>query len=135
MIRISTAALAALLLFVPCANAQKISAEDFAKRPEAWEIAFSPSGEYVAFAVPSPDGMETTLEVTKLATGKSQIMRFGRQQHVSDIIWTGDEQLVVSRAEMEPLKARPTTQGELYTTDVKAKNQDVLFGFVPDSET
>ena len=135
MIRISTAAFAALLLFVPSANAQKISAGDFAKRPEAWEVALSPSGEYVAFAVPSADGMETTLEVTKLATGKSQIMRFGRQQHVSDIVWTGDEQLVVSRAEMEPLKARPTTQGELYTADVNAKNRDVLFGFVPDSET
>lgn len=62
-------------------------------------------------------------------------MRFGKQQHVSDITWTADDQLVVSRAELEPLKARPTSQGELYTTDIKAKNQDVLFGFVPDMET
>jgi dipeptidyl aminopeptidase/acylaminoacyl peptidase len=128
-------AASAVLLSLPPVYAQKIPAEDFAKRPEAWEVALSPSGEYVAFAVPTADGMETTLEVTKLATGKSQIMRFGRQQHVSGIYWTSDEQLVVSRAEMEPLKARPTSQGELYTTDVNSKNQDVLFGFVPDSET
>jgi len=125
----------AALAFAPPAFAQKVSAEDFAKRPEAFEVSLSPSGEYVAFAVPTADGMETTLEVTRLATGKSQIMRFGRQQHVSDIVWTSNEQLVVSRAEMEPLKARPISQGELYTTDVNSKNQDVLFGFVPDSET
>ncbi|MEO6227934.1 MAG: alpha/beta fold hydrolase [Thermomonas sp.] len=86
-------------------------------------------------AVPTPDGMETRLEVVDLDTGKSQILRFGKQQHVSDVIWTADDQLVVSRAQLEPLKARPTTQGELYTTDVKGKNQDVLFGYVPDMET
>src|SRR5690606_20250934 len=92
----------------------------------------SPSGEYVAMGVPTDDGLETRLEVVELATGKSQVMRFGPQQHVSDITWTADDQLVVSRATMEPLKALPTTRGELYTTDVRAKNQDVLFGFVPD---
>ena len=132
-----TAAIAASALFVlfaANASAQALSAEDFSKRPEAWEVSLSPSGEYVALAVPTADGMETRLEVTEIATGKTQIMRFGRQQHVSDVVWTADDQLVVSRAEMEPLKARPSSNGELYTTDVKAKNQDVLFGFVPDHE-
>ena len=125
------------LLLLMCAPvfAQTIPAGDFAKRPEAWDVSLSPSGKYVALAVPTPDGMETRLEVLDLATGKSQIMRFGKQQHVSDIEWTADDQLVVSRAKLEPLKARPVTMGELYTTDVKAKNQDVLFGFVPDAET
>lgn len=98
-------------------------------------MELSPSGEYIALATPSADGLETTLEVTRLSTGKSQIMRFGRQQHVSDIHWTADDQLVVSRAALEPLKARPVSRGELYTTNVVAKNQDVLFGFVPDNET
>lgn len=127
--------LAAMTILAPAAQAQSIPAEEFTKRPEAWEVELSPSGEYIAFAVPSADGMETTLEVTRLSTGKSQIMRFGRQQHVSDIYWTADDQLVVSRAAMEPLKARPVSQGELYTTDIHAKNQDVLFGFVPDNQT
>lgn len=125
----------AALLFASHAQAQTIPVEDFAKRAEAWEVSLSPSGNHVAMAVPTPDGKETRLEVVELATGKSQIMRFGKQQHVSDITWTADDQLVVSRAELEPLKARPTSQGELYTTDIKAKNQDVLFGFVPDMET
>ncbi|MEO7397393.1 MAG: alpha/beta fold hydrolase [Ilumatobacteraceae bacterium] len=123
----------AAVLFASYAQAQSIPAEDFAKRPEAWEVSLSPSGNHVALAVPTADGMETRLEVLELATGKSQIMRFGPRQQVADIVWTADEQLVVARAEMEPLKARPVSQGELYTTDVKAKNQDVLFGFIPDT--
>lgn len=134
MKRTHVAAVAALL-FASHAQAQTIPAEDFARRPEAWDVSLSPSGNQVALAVPTPDGSETRLEVVDLATGKSQVLRFGKQQHVSDIYWTADDQLVVSRAELQPLRARPTSQGELYTTDVSAKNQDVLFGFVPDSET
>lgn len=116
-------------------QAQTIPAELFAKRAEAWELSLSPSGKHVAMTVPTPDGMETQLEVVDLSTGKSKIMRFGKRQHVSDIVWTADDQLVVARAELEPLKTRPSTKGELYTTDVNAKKQDVLFGFVPDVET
>jgi len=101
----------AALLFASHAQAQTIPAEDFAKRPEAWEVSLSPSGNQVALTVPTPDGSETRLEVVDLATGKSQVMRFGKQQHVSDVVWTADDQLVVSRAELEPLKARPITQG------------------------
>jgi dipeptidyl aminopeptidase/acylaminoacyl peptidase len=134
---LAKAAIAASVLLSFCAAdvaAQALSADDFTKRPEAWEVALSPSGKYVAMAVPTPDGMETRLEIVEIATGKSKVLRFGPQQQVSDIVWTSDEQVVVSRAEMEPLKARPTTAGELYTTDVNGKNQDVLFGWVPDRE-
>ena len=118
------------------ANAQtSIPAADFAKRPEAWEVALSPTGEYAAIAVPTADGMETKLEVVEFATGKTQALRFARQQHVIDVIWTADDQVVVSRARMEPLKARPYSSGELLTSDIKGKNQDMLFGYVPDSGT
>lgn len=123
-----------LLLSTTEAMAQVPSVEDFAKRPDAWELSLSPSGQFVAMAVPTPDGMETRLEIFNIATGKSKILRFGPQQHVSDITWTADDQLVVARAELEPLKARPRTQGELYSTDANGKNQDVLFGYVPERE-
>ena len=134
--RVVASTLPILLLFLASTNAaaQAPSAVDLTKRPEAWEVSLSPSGKYVAFAIPAADGLETTLEVTNLTTGKSQLMRFGRMQHVTNIVWTGDEQLVVARAQLDPLKARPVTMGELYTTDVRAKNQDVLFGWVPESE-
>ena len=132
---ISSRLLATFLLFISAAAwAQAPSAESFAKRPDAWELSLSPSGQHIAMAVPTPDGMETRLEVFDVTTGKSQILRFGPKQHVSDITWTADDQLVVARAELEPLKARPSTQGELYSTDVKGKNQDVLFGYIPEHE-
>ncbi|MCC7095753.1 MAG: S9 family peptidase [Thermomonas sp.] len=121
-----------ILLAATSATAQAPSAEDFARRPGAWELSLSPSGQYIAMAVPTPDGMETRLEILDLATGKSQILRFGSQQHVSNITWTADEQVVVARAALEPLLARPRTRGELYTSDVKGQNQDVLFGYVPE---
>ena len=134
MNRSAAAFAASALLSLSAANAaaQALSADDFTKRPQAWETVMSPSGEYVAMAVPTEDGMETRLEVIEVATGKTQVLRFGRQQHVSDIIWTADDQIVVSRAETQPLKAQPVTAGELYTTDVRGKNQDVLFGFIPE---
>lgn len=127
-------ALAALsLLFVTgMSGAQAPSADDFTRRPEAWEAVMSPSGQYVAFAIPSPDGLETTLEVTELATGNSQILRFGKRQHVNDIVWTSDNQLVVSRARIDPRMARPVSMGELFTTDISGKNQEILFGYIPD---
>lgn len=126
---------AALLAAILCAqaNAQSnIPAADFAKRPEAWEVALSPTGEHAAIAVPTADGMETQLEIVELATGKTQVLRFARQQHVIDVTWTADDQVVVSRAKLEPLKARPVSLGELMTSNIKGENQEVLFGYIPD---
>lgn len=123
------------LMTALCAHAQaqtRFSAEDFAKRPEAWEVALSPTGNYAALAVPTADGMETQLQIVELATGNTQVLRFARQQHVIDVVWTADDQVVVSRAKMEPLKARPVTIGELMTSDIKGSNQEVLFGYIPD---
>ena len=130
----STAAMAGIILFA-CARpaSAQVSAMDFAKHAEIQSVSLSPGGEYVALAVPVDDGNETQLEVVALdGSGKTKRMSFGRRQHVSDVIWSGDTQLVVSRAVMQPLKAMPVSYGELISTDVEAKNQDFLFGFVPD---
>lgn len=114
------------------AAAQAIPASDFAKRPEAWEVALSPNGTHAAIAVPTPDGMETQLQIVEIDSGETQVLRFARQQHVVDVTWTSDEQVVVSRALMEPLKARPYSLGELMTSDINGKNRDILFGYIPD---
>ncbi len=131
----SLALTTALLLPFGQSLAQAPTAVDFTRRPNAWEVSLSPSGEYVALAVPSQDGLETQLEITNLATGDTQVLRFGLRFHVSDIVWSADDQVVVSRAEMEPLKARPVSMGHLYTSDIRGKNRDVLFGYIPDSGT
>lgn len=135
MDRNAWAALAALLLAVASfAASAQVPAEDFARHAEISSASLSPGGGYVALAIPSEDGMETRLQVVKLdGSGDTQELRFGKQQHVSDLTWSDDDQIVVSRAKMEPLKARPYSYGELLSSDVQGKNQETLFAYVPDT--
>lgn len=131
----ATALLAAVVLSTP-ALAQKPSYMDFSKHAAIDEVSMSPDGKYVAMAVPSADGMETQLHIVPLEGGGGvQALRFGRQQHVTDIYWGSNEQVVVSRAERDPLKTQPVSYGELMSSDIRGKNQNTLFAFVPDSGT
>lgn len=114
------------------AHAQALTPEAFSKHSEVNEVSLSPDGKYVAMAIPSADGMETQLHVVPLdGKGKVQALRFGKQQHVTGIVWSSDEQIVVSRAKLEPLRAQPYSLGELMTSDINGKNQDTLFAYVP----
>jgi len=116
------------------AFAQAIPASDFAKRLEAWGATLSPTGEYAAIEVPVKDGLETQLQIVKLdGSGETKVLRFRSQQHVSDIVWTADDRVVVSPARMLPFKEAPVSFGELMTSDINGRNQDTLFGYVPDS--
>ena len=115
------------------ASADPIRIEDLARHPELNEASLSPSGEYVALAVPSKVGRETQLEILKLdGSGSTQVLRFPQKQHVNRIVWTSDEQIVLSRARNFPFRPRPVALGELLTTDIRGKNQDLLYGYQPD---
>ncbi|MGY4515492.1 dipeptidyl aminopeptidase/acylaminoacyl peptidase [Lysobacter sp. HA18] len=126
-------AIAVALLLSFHASADPIRIEDLARHAELNEASLSPNGDYVALAVPSQDGRETQLEILKLdGTGKTQVLRFPQKQHVINIFWTSDEQIVMSRARTFPFQPLPTSYGELLTTDIHGKNQDLLFGYQPD---
>ena len=113
------------------ALAQGLTAMDFSRHAEVNEVSLSPDGKYVAMAVPAEDGMETQLLIVPLdGSGGTQALRFARQQHVTGIIWSADDQVVVSRAKMDPLEALPYSDGWLMSSDVKGKNQEVLFAYV-----
>jgi dipeptidyl aminopeptidase/acylaminoacyl peptidase len=135
MTHASSAALAALALLASTqAVAQAPSHLDFAKHSEVNEVRLSPDGKYVAMAIPSTDGMETQLHIVPLdGKGKVQALRFGRQQHVTNIVWSDNDQVVVARADMEPLEARPYSLGELMSSDINGKTQETLFAYVPDN--
>jgi dipeptidyl aminopeptidase/acylaminoacyl peptidase len=126
------AAIAASVLFAHCAAAQALSPEDFAKHPEVSEAAISPTGEYLALASLTPDGRETQLKILKLDGSKAVTISIGRYQHITDIVWTDDTRVVVSRAEKELGEERPRSTGELYAVDADGKNQEMLFGYVPE---
>lgn len=122
-----------MLLALPAATlAQAPTAEDFSRHAEISEISMSPDGKYVAMAVPTADGMETQLHILPLdGSGGGQALRLARQQHVSDVIWSANDQVVVSRAKMEPLEAMPYSDGWLLSSDIKGKNQEILFAYIP----
>ena len=115
------------------ASSQAPSYMDFSRHPAISEVSLSPDGKYVAMAVPTADGMETQLQIVPLqGGGGTTALRFGRQQHVTDIIWSSNEQIVVSRAQRDPLKTAPSSYGELMSADIHGKSQNTLFAFVPD---
>lgn len=128
------AAVGLLLCFQ--ASADPVRIEDVARHAEVNEVSLSPSGDYVALAVPSKDGRETQLEILRLdGSGQTQVLRFPQKQHVIGIVWTSDEQLVIARAHNRPFKPLPVSYGELLTTDVHGNHQDLLFGYQPDGLT
>jgi dipeptidyl aminopeptidase/acylaminoacyl peptidase len=126
------AAIAATLLFASAAGAQAPTAEDFAKHSEISEAVISPTGKYVALAVPTPDGRETQLHIVRTDGGKPSAHRFGKNEHIIDIVWTTDERVVVSRARKEFGEERPFSTGQLFTVTADGKDQEMLFGYVPD---
>ena len=131
-----TPAAALLALLMPCvAFAQQPSARDFARWSEVNEVALSPDGKYIAMAVPTADNRETQLQIVPLdGVGKVQTLRFGKMEHVSDIIWTADDIVTVARATNLPLEPRPYSRGQLFSTDTTGKKQKVLFGYFADSD-
>ncbi|MDE2407151.1 MAG: S9 family peptidase [Xanthomonadaceae bacterium] len=136
--KITATALASVFVFASSAEAtaQSISYADFAKHAVITEVTMAPDGKHIALSVPSADGMETQLQIVPLDGSKDvQALRFGRQQHVTDLIWSANDQIVVSRAKRDPLKTRPDSYGELMSSDVRGKTQNTLFAFVRDSGT
>lgn len=129
------AVLAAALLPL-AAQAQVIPAEDFARYAEIDEVALSPTGDYLAMAIPSVDGKETNLQIVKLADGSTiKTLRFGQESHVTGVTWTDDETVTVARARRFPMEEFTRSMGQLMSTDLTGARQRTLFAYVPDEGT
>lgn len=129
-------ALALALVAAPALHAQQLPASDFAKYAEIDEVALSPTGEYVAMAIPTPDGKETNLQIVRLADGSTiKTLRFGQESHVTDVTWTGDEWVTVARARRFPMEEFTRSMGELMSTNLTGDQQRTLFAYVPDEGT
>ncbi|MFC3813913.1 prolyl oligopeptidase family serine peptidase [Lysobacter sp. GCM10012299] len=126
--------IAGLVSMLPVvAAAQALPVEDFARLDEVYEVALAPDGRHVAMSVPAANGDETQLLIVALdGSGKTQALSFGKRQHVTDVVWTSPDRIVVSRARMEPMKAQPVSQGELVSADITGKKQQILFAYIED---
>jgi len=115
------------------AMAQQIPASDFAKYAELDEVALSPTGDYLAMAVPTPDGKETNLKIVKLADGSEvKTLRFGQESHVMDVTWTNDETITVARARRFPGEEFKRPMGQLMSTNLTGDAQRTLFAYTHD---
>jgi dipeptidyl aminopeptidase/acylaminoacyl peptidase len=125
---------ACTLLFAAApATAQQIPAADFARYAELDEVALSPTGEYLATAVPTKDGKETMLQIVKLDDGSVvKAMRFGQESHVRDVTWTDDDELVVARARRFPMEEFTRSMGQLMSTNISGDKQRTLFAYIMD---
>lgn len=118
------------------AMAQQISIADFAKHAELEEVALSPTGEYLAMAVPSPDGKETDLQIVKLSDGSTvKTLRFGLEQHVKSLVWTDDDQIAMERAKRYPGEEFRRSTGQVMATNITGDRQRTLFAYVADDGT
>jgi dipeptidyl aminopeptidase/acylaminoacyl peptidase len=126
----------AFAVAAPAAMAQQIPVTDFAKYAEIDEVALSPTGEYVAMAVPTPDGKETNLQIIRLADGTMvKALRFGQESHVRDVVWTNDEEITVARAKRFPMEEFTRSMGQLMSTNLTGDKQRTLFAYVLDDGT
>lgn len=124
----------ALVLAAAPAVAQQIPVADFARYAQIDEVALSPTGEYLALALPTPDGKETNLHIVRLADNSTvKVLRFGQESHVRDVTWTDSERITVARARRYPMEEFTRSMGQLMSTDLTGENQRTLFAYVEDS--
>jgi len=130
---LARASSALLALAAAQAGAQQIPVEDFAKYPDLEEAALSPTGEYLALAVPASSGKETNLQIFSLAEGKTvKTLRFGQESHVMDVTWTADDTITVARAKRYPGEEFLRSTGQLMSTNVTGDKQRTLFAYLLD---
>lgn len=122
------AVLGCLFGYSAAAESRLVPAIDFSKYPDAYEVALSPSGKHVAITKPTDTGLETELVVIDTETGDTNRLRFGKLNHVTDVVWTDDDRIVLARARNEPLEPRPYSLGQLFSTNRTGSDQEVLFG-------
>ena len=120
MFRTTLAHLGCALAFIAApAMAQQIPVEDFAKYADLDEVELSPTGEYLALAMPTPDGKETNLQIVRLSDNSTiKTLRFGQESHVRGIAWTGDETITVARAKRFPMEEFSRSMGPLRSTNL-----------------
>lgn len=118
---------AALVAVVPAARAQ-VDVDAFIRKDKFTDIKLSPTGEYVAAAVPLED--RTALAILRLADG-TVTGRFvlGRNTHVADFDWVNAERVVIGLEEKFGQLDDPRPTGELYAINADGSRAEILMGF------
>ena len=108
------------------ANAQ-VDVDAYIKRDKFTDMRLSPTGEYLAAALPLED--RTVLVILRRADN-SISAKFTPEQnaHVADFAWSGDRRVVFDLQQKSGLLDNPQPTGELYKLDVDG-SPDILLGY------
>jgi dipeptidyl aminopeptidase/acylaminoacyl peptidase len=118
---------AALLAFAGAAVAADVPIRDFARLPQYTRVKLSPTGEYLAVAIPQGD--QTGIAIIRLADMKLVSGgRGGHKKHVADFWWANPERVVIALGESWGQLEAPYLTGEMMAIGVKGSQPDYLYG-------
>ena len=105
-----------------------IPIEEFLRQDSLEQIKLSPSGKYVARAVPL--GEKIVLMISRRSDGvMTGHFNLAGKTQVLDFWWVNDERLLISAGEKSGLLERPRSTGEIYATNADGSGQGILVGW------
>lgn len=118
---------AVLLAFACMAPAMALDIEPYIRKAEFGALRISPTGEYLAAAVPMED--TTALVVLRLSdmsiTGGGGM---GKHRHVTEMWWANDDRLLFSVSEKMGALDQPRPTGDIYTIRATERRTQSLVG-------
>ena len=106
-----------------------VSIEDLVKRPEVAAMQISPTGQYLAVAMPLEDGTSMLYVFDRTAGKQSAVIRGGSNNVIDRFWWVNDTRLVASVAEQLGGVDKPQPNGELYAINADGSGAMQLFGY------
>jgi len=121
-------ALFVLFLF-NLASAHALSVEDFTRYAEFETVIISPNGTYLA-VTQRRDDVESLIVLDRKTLKPKNVTNFGKNLSISNIIWSGEDYILVQPAVRVPWIADahiPT--GEIGVIDIESGRSKLIFGY------
>lgn len=121
------AAAAVLLSFASMAPAAALDIEPYLRKAEFGALKISPSGEFLAAAVP----MEDTTALVVLRRSDMSVTGgggMGKNRHVTDMWWANDDRLLFSVSEKMGALDQPRPTGDIYAIKATDRRTQALVG-------
>lgn len=119
---------ALLIAFATSFDAGAVDVDAFIKKDKFTEVKISPTGEFIAAAVPLDD--RTILVILRRSDSKvTGRFSLGENSHVEDFVWVSPTRLLISPAERMGALDKPVLTGELYAINADGTRAENLVGY------
>lgn len=118
----------ALLVALASFDAGAVDIDAFVKKDKFTDVKISPTGEFLAAAVPLDD--RTILVVLRRSDNKiTGRFSLGQNSHVDEFVWVSPTRLLISPAERLGALDAPSRTGELYAINADGSHAENLVGY------